>query len=255
MAAAAPSVFHWMKKGIYRWVRHRNVRRMEEFEVLFRWLDPRPGERILDVGCGDGLYDREIARSDARVIGVDIDTNRLDDARLWHDDPGTEYHLMNAERLGFEDCSFDKAVSFCVIEHFSNDGRVLEQIHRVLKPGAPLVFSADSLSNMELTEKERSVHSDSYCVNSFYNVRAIRKKLADAGFRLEVARYILTSHPTLLIVRLSWWLDRLPRAFTWLKWLGYIVLGTAGKRIVDLSDRIAGRHDSGLTLLVLARRQ
>jgi protein-L-isoaspartate O-methyltransferase len=48
---------------------HWNIRRKEECRTLIRWLDPRPGERILDIGCGDGYYDALIAKSGAHVLG------------------------------------------------------------------------------------------------------------------------------------------------------------------------------------------
>ena len=63
---------------------HLNFRRIEECSTLIRWLDPKPGERILDIGCGDGYYDNIIAKSGAKVTGIDVHERRLSRARrLW----------------------------------------------------------------------------------------------------------------------------------------------------------------------------
>ena len=60
---------------------HHHFRRVEECSTLIEWLDPRPGERILDIGCGDGYYDSLIASKGAEVVGVDIHEKRLAKAR------------------------------------------------------------------------------------------------------------------------------------------------------------------------------
>jgi len=65
-----------------------------------RWLNPQPGEKILDVGCGDGFYTERIARNGAEATGIDIRKN------LWPElvtvRPTKPCFLeMNAEELDF----------------------------------------------------------------------------------------------------------------------------------------------------------
>src|SRR5262245_41504323 len=96
-------------------ISHHHFRRIEECSTLIEWLDPRPGERILDIGCGDGYYDAQIAGRGARVVGVDIHEKRLRTARRKHRSERTEYRYMDAENLDFGPGSFDKVISFCVI--------------------------------------------------------------------------------------------------------------------------------------------
>jgi 2-polyprenyl-3-methyl-5-hydroxy-6-metoxy-1,4-benzoquinol methylase len=227
---------------------------MEECWTLIEWLDPRPGERVLDVGCGDGFYDHSIARSGARVVGIDINEKRLAVARRRNTTPRTEFRFLDAEEMDFADAFFDKVVSFCVIEHFQRDQRVLEHIHRVLKPGGRLFLSADSLSNPEITEAERAAHQRRYAVNTFYTVDVLREKLEAAGLELERTKYILTTPVTLALARLSWRLDDLPESLIPLKALGYLALLTLGTAASAVSERLASRGDSGLTLLARARK-
>jgi ubiquinone/menaquinone biosynthesis C-methylase UbiE len=231
---------------------HRNFRRIEEVETLIAWLDIRPGDRILDVGCGDGFYDDRMGRLGASVVGIDVNERRLATARKRHLTGRTEFLHMDAEDMRFGDASFDKAVSFCVIEHFDRDDRVLEHLGRVVRPGGMLVLSADSLSNPELTDREREAHRRRYAVNTYYTEELLRRKLDSAGFRLERSRYILTSRFTLSLVRLSWALDDLPAPLLPLKGLGHAMLATLGRAASSVAESVAGRADSGLTLLARA---
>jgi 2-polyprenyl-3-methyl-5-hydroxy-6-metoxy-1,4-benzoquinol methylase len=66
---------------IYDKLTHRDFRRLEERHTVIEWLDPGPGQRILDIGCGDGFHDRHIASRGAKVVGIDISTRRLATAR------------------------------------------------------------------------------------------------------------------------------------------------------------------------------
>ena len=239
----------------HRHLTHRNFRRIDECRTLIRWLDAQRGERILDIGCGDGFYDHVIAGSGARVTGIDVNRRRLAVAQRRYASDRTEFLFMDAERMEFDDESFDKVVSFCVIEHFQHDQRVLEHAHRVLKPGGLLFLSADSLSNPEITEGERDAHRRRYAVNTFYTVDILGTKLDEAGFSLAATKYILTTPLTLMLTRFSWRLDDLPEPLVALKGLGYFALLTAGRVASFVSERLAGRRDSGLTLLARARKR
>lgn len=229
-----------------------NIRRIEECRTLIDWLAPRHGERVLDVGCGDGYNTAAIARRGAIVTGIDVNEHRLAIARKRHRSLPIDFHGMNAETLSFPNASFDKAISFCVIEHFRRDDLVFANLRRALVPGGVLVLSADSLTNPEIRDIERRVHSRRYDVKTFYSVDVLRTKLDEAGFTLERWRYILTTPVTLGLVRASWLLDDLPLPLLPVKAIGYLLLRLLGKPLSDLSERIARRPDSGLTLLAAA---
>jgi len=235
-------------------ISHWNFRRKEECRTLLRWLAPRPEERILDIGCGDGHYDTLIAKSGAHVLGVDVHAERLRIAGSRNHNDRTEYHFVDAERMGFEEASFDKALSLCVMEHLRDDLRVMGHVFRVLKPGGFFIFSADSLSNPELRPPERFRHKERYGVNNYYSVETIRPKLEATGFELRKVRYILTTPLSLSLVRFSWQLERLPHALKFIYLVGCLGLNTIGSVVSGISEHFAGRSDSGLTLLVRARK-
>jgi SAM-dependent methyltransferase len=233
-----------------------NFRRAEECREILRWLDARPGERILDIGCGDGYYDWRISRSGAHVTGIDLHEKRLAFARRHYGGDLVEFLPLDAERADFPAGSFDKALSLCVMEHLGDDERVLANVSRAMKPGGYLTFSADSLSNDEIKPEERERHRRRYAVNTFYTTDIVHEKLSRAGFEIEETRYILSSPFSLKLVRLSWKLDDFPPVLVPLRVLGYLVLGAAWKASTVFRGRKARRPAAkGLTLLVRARKR
>jgi len=243
---------HPLREWSYRNLTHRHFRRAKECSTLIRWLDPRPGERILDIGCGDGFFDHQMAMRGARVDGIDIHAARLQIAARRNTTPLTQYHAMDAEQLSFPSACFDKAISLCVIEHFHHEDRVLRQVTRVLKPGGTLFLSADSLSNPEITDAERAHQRERYAVNTYYTVEVLRQKLEQAGLVLEQTRYLMTTPFTLSLVRWSWKLDL--AASRRLQWFGNAFLQSAGRLASAGAEALWGRRDSGLTLLARARK-
>jgi len=223
---------------------------MEECSTAIRWLDPQPGEHILDIGCGDGAYDKKIAGVGAIVTGIDIHEKRLSAARKYNQNERTRYLFMDASRMNFPEATFDKVMSLCVLEHLNDDELVMRNIYRVLKPGGLFVFSADSLSKSEITSAERSRHQQRYAVNTFYTVKNVRDKLVRAGFDLIDSQYILSSHRDLKFIRLSWKLDNLHHILGVLRIIGYAALGAARKVDSLISRRRRDTSEGGLTLLI-----
>lgn len=246
------------KKYIFRRIvgaiSYLNFRRVEECDTLIRWLDSQDGERILDIGCGDGYYDMLITLPGASVVGIDINEKPLAKAQRLYTGGQFKFLYMNAEALEFSDASFDKVVSFCVIEHLNQDDIAMQHISRVLKPGGSFVFSADSLSNPGITAKEREKHKQRYAVNTFYTVEYLQEKLERAGFSIEEMRYILDTPYALALARFSWKLDALPKALGLVKTLGYLSLWFIWKLTAPFSNQ-SGTCQGGLTILVHAKKK
>jgi SAM-dependent methyltransferase len=105
---------------------------------LIRQYAPLEGARILDIGCGLGVYVRKFREFSDRVYGIDIDAKRLvEGARTT---PG----LMRSasETLPFRDALFDVVVLNEVIEHVRDDAATLAEALRVLRPGGNIVIYA-----------------------------------------------------------------------------------------------------------------
>lgn len=235
---------------------HTNWRRREECATLLTWLDAGPGDRILDIGCGDGYYDARMQRKGARVTGIDIGERQVARAQRVYNLEGLDFRRVPAESAEFESGSYNKAVSFCVMEHLDDDEAVMRVVYQALKPGGIFCFSADSLSNPGLREAERRRHRSRYAVNTFYTAELIRGKLQRCGFCLMHHHYILADPLSLSLVRFSWGLDRLPPWLMPLKSVGYLALDGVTRLLSCLGLFRHQGHStrSGLTLLVRAEK-
>lgn len=103
------------------------------------------GARLLDVGCGNGYFAREMARRGARVTGVDISPRMIEHARrLEHEEPlGIDYLIADAADLGsaLPGERFDVATSCVALQDMPDAGRVFHAVRSTLRPGGRFVAS------------------------------------------------------------------------------------------------------------------
>lgn len=106
-------------------------------------LNPRPGERILDLATGTGWTSRLVARRGATVIGADIASDLLTAARANARDAGLDidYQLGDAERLPFADASFDAVVSTFGVMFASRPDKAAREMARVCRPGGRVALT------------------------------------------------------------------------------------------------------------------
>ncbi len=106
-------------------------------------LDPRPGQRVLDVGCGDGGFSMRVRARGADVVGIDSAPDMVRSARS----KGLNARVCAAQDL-CEENEFDLAVSNAVFHWIPEPRPALSAIHRALRPGAKLVGELGGKSNI-----------------------------------------------------------------------------------------------------------
>jgi SAM-dependent methyltransferase len=106
-------------------------------------LQPRTGERILDLATGTGWTSRRVAQHGAIVTGVDIASDLLLAARENARVAGLsiDYQLGDAENLPFEDGSFDAVVSTCGVMFASRPQAAARELARVTRPGGRIALT------------------------------------------------------------------------------------------------------------------
>ena len=106
-------------------------------------LNPRRGERILDLATGTGWTSRVVARRGAIVIGADIATDLLDAARSQAETEQLpiQYHVADAEDLPFEDGYFDAVVSTCGVMFATRPEAAARELARVCRKGGRLAIT------------------------------------------------------------------------------------------------------------------
>jgi SAM-dependent methyltransferase len=100
-------------------------------EAALDLLDPKPGERILDVGCGEGTLTRKILERGATVLGIDNSPDMVAAART----KGVDALLLAAEDMQFF-AEFDAAFSNATLHWVLEKEQAARAIFRALKPGS-----------------------------------------------------------------------------------------------------------------------
>lgn len=108
-------------------------------------LDPQPGERILDVGCGDGVLTEKIVTAGAVVVGVDASAEMIAAAKA----KGLDARVMDGQKLTF-DAEFDAAFTNAALHWMLDKAGVAEGVFRALKPGARFVGEMGGEGNVAL---------------------------------------------------------------------------------------------------------
>jgi SAM-dependent methyltransferase len=129
-------------------------------EWLVRTFDLGSGKRVLDLGCGPGLYATRLVELGASVVGVDFSGNSLAHARLVSDMRGLDvvYHQANYLELELED-TFDLVLlifgDFCPLGP-DQRRRLLDNVRGWLAPGGRFVFDVSSRALFESVEESAS---------------------------------------------------------------------------------------------------
>ncbi len=185
----------------------------QEVGFLAQALGLRPGQRLLDVGCGPGRHAHAFARRGIEVVGVDI-SQRFVDLAAADAPPGATFVRADARELAF-DAEFDAAISLCQGAFglaggpgapLDADGDVLRGIARALRPGGVAAvsafsayfqvrwledtdtFDAQSGVNLERTEvrDEAGVASPTEVWTTCFTPRELRLLATAAGLAVRV---------------------------------------------------------------------
>ncbi|MEU6410854.1 methyltransferase domain-containing protein [Microbispora sp. NPDC046933] len=149
-------------------------------------LAPRPGERVLDAGCGTGRNLAAMIDAGAHPTGIDYSSGMLGVARLRH--PEVPVHEADLEApYPFPDETFDAVLCALVAEHLDRPLDALREMRRVLRPGGRLVLSVfhPDMAAAGVTarfEKDGVVYrlgANPYTIDDY------EKLFAEAGFHLK----------------------------------------------------------------------
>ena len=164
---------------------------------VVEWLDAKPTESVLDLGCGDGQLTERLIATGASVTGVDLSPEMLAAARS----RGIDAHEGSAESLPFADRSFDAVFSNAVLHWVRNQDTMMGEVRRVLKPGGRFVAEMAGHGNLAavrvafMTVLARHGHCDGEeGVNCYSTPKAYQQRLERNGFHVE--RIALIPRPT-----------------------------------------------------------
>ena len=180
---------------------------------LLDLLRPKAGERILDLGCGEGALTAKIAASGAKVLGVDASPEQVAAARA----RGLEAQVMDGEALTF-DGGFDGVLSNAALHWMLNPDAVLQGVARALKLGGRFVGEMGGDSNVGTITaalfaalEARGLDPAAAYPWYFPTPEAYGAKLEAAGFLVE--SIALIPRPTPLPGEMGGWLETFAESF------------------------------------------
>ncbi len=180
-------------------------------------------KKVLDIGCGNGSYTMEIARSSSLTIGIDIERRRLLDFKKEKEKGETKnvfISQMSGEQLGFKNDNFDIIVLIETLEHISDEKKCLKECWRVLRQQGKLVlyvpnrlhpFETHGIRLGFLTKYTRRIPFFSWLPSNIlrrislarsYKHQEIKKILETTGFKVEALAWFYPPIDNLKLPRL-----------------------------------------------------
>lgn len=180
---------------------------------VLEWLNPQPGDRILDLGCGDGQLTARIDEAGAEVVGLDASSAMVESACA----RGLDARLGDAEALPFH-AEYDAVFSNAVLHWVHDQNAMLAGVKRTLRPGGRFVAEMGGHGNIAAIQVALSAvlerHGFSYAFgaeqrNYFPTVASYRARLERHGF--DVREIQLIPRPTPLAAGMRAWLQTFRR--------------------------------------------
>jgi SAM-dependent methyltransferase len=104
-------------------------------EPFLEFAGVKPGDTVLDVGCGTGTISLALAKRGAKTVGLDVSESYLEGARRLRSHPDITYEHGDACRLQYASSSFDACVSTLAIDVIPEVDLVAAEMRRVTRPG------------------------------------------------------------------------------------------------------------------------
>ncbi|WP_247878262.1 methyltransferase domain-containing protein [Azospirillum sp. TSO22-1] len=181
---------------------------------VVEWLAPRPGERVLDIGCGEGSLTEALVAAGCTVVGIDSSAEQVEAARL----RGLDARVVDAHALPFRQ-EFDAVFSNAALHWMKHPDAVIAGVCRALKPGGRFVGECGAAGNVGAIHaalgralQRRGI--DARRVDPWYfpTPEDYRARLESAG--LHVRRIERFPRPTPLPTDMAGWLATFAQSFT-----------------------------------------
>ncbi len=193
----------------------RNARFVAELGMaVVELLDPRPGERILDVGCGDGYLTARLAAMGCDVVGIDASAPQVEAARR----AGVNAEVLAVEALASRE-EFDAVFSNAALHWVKVADTAIANVFRALEPGGRFVGEMGGEGGVArireaLGQALAKRGHDIEALNPWYfpSAEEYRGKLERAGFVVDPI--FVFPRPTPLPGEMIGWLETFAQSFT-----------------------------------------
>jgi SAM-dependent methyltransferase len=159
------------------------------FDFLLAHLDPRPGQRLLDLGADLTWSTAHMARLGLQCTAVDIN-HHLSAGRLFAEHYGVDYGLIRADmsRASFREAAFDVVLAINALHHASDLQEVAANIGSILRPGGRLAFIEPYCANDEDRRRFGAAQIEAGINEHTYLLQEWHQAFTCAGLAVKVHR-------------------------------------------------------------------
>ena len=176
-------------------------------------LAPRPGERVLDLGCGDGVLTAKLVALGCDVVGIDGSASMIGAAKAL----GLDARVIDGHALPFE-AEFDAVFSNAALHWMKQPEMVIDGVWRALRPGGRFVGEFGGYGNvatvvgaLEAALRERGISPETFNPWYFPTDEEYRAVLVARGFIVNTSS--LFPRPTPLPGDVVGWLETFAQSF------------------------------------------
>jgi 2-polyprenyl-3-methyl-5-hydroxy-6-metoxy-1,4-benzoquinol methylase len=173
----AGEIWNWESRaGRLRWARR----------VKMIGAHLKSGMTILELGCGAGYFTKELARSGAEIVAIDVSADLLEIAKANCPASNIRFEIQDACALTYSNATFDSVVGSSILHHLEVE-RALREIRRVLKPGGTIYFTEPNMLNPQIAIQKnvpwiKRWLGDTPDETAFFR-RPLRRLLERTGYR------------------------------------------------------------------------
>lgn len=199
---------YWDSDMVRSYVHYSDLQRRWAWSFLAPYLkEIKADAKILDIGCGDGKITADISKfiPNGSILGIDLSSSMLDWAKKQYnprEHPNLSFQEGSFLEMGVLD-QFDLVVSFCALQHCTDQKSAFLEISKVLKPNGKVLILVPAMNNRAWNQARTKVQAapkwapywEGFTPRKFLNVNQYKDLLTETGFHILKIDNIQTMDP------------------------------------------------------------
>ncbi|MFH1209745.1 MAG: methyltransferase domain-containing protein [archaeon] len=197
-----------------------SLRKRLKMPLIMKALSINKTDKVLDIGCGSGIFSEAIAKQAKEAYGLDYSkTNILNVRSNYKNLKNLHFVIGDASNMPFKDNYFDAVLATELIEHIQNDNKFLQECNRVLKKGGKLIITTPCTNPLVSVDWFRKIGAGIDMSKDFghkrpgYTKEELYSLLKKNKFKIENYEYY-----DQFFAEIAWVITCMPRSMTNKNW-------------------------------------